>query len=407
MGAATLTAVPLALPAAAQTPTCLGFQATPGHLGTGGNDVIMGTPGDDVIIGLGGRDTINGLGGNDIICGGGGRDNIRGGEGIDSIYGNAGADVLYGDAGADVIWGGPGNDTIRGGGGPDTLRGNAKNDRLFGQSGNDLCNGDAGTDTHTDCERDTNSEAGVKVMIIGDGVSQGAAGQVSYRPRLMAKLDNAGCSVNMVGRTAGHRTGPNINSPVPNWALDQSHEAGFGDSSTWKVLAGIDAALAVNTPDIAVIQLGTDDVFRYGQNGNSSYVPSAANLRAIIAKLRADNPSVKIVLSNVYPMDFVKLIDRHSTNQNLSLPDSGDDTLLDNVYNPTRVDGITKINAQIAQVAATENTAASPITFVNIYGGLNGNIANLSADGVVPNIAGEKKLAAKFANAIIPLVPGC
>lgn len=104
-----------AAPAAAfRIPDCFGLEATPGHLGTAGDDLIVGTSGNDVIIGLGG---------NDILRGGGGRDRICGGAGNDRIYGGAGGDLLDGEDGNDRVNGQGGNDGfVLGGDGRDVLR---------------------------------------------------------------------------------------------------------------------------------------------------------------------------------------------------------------------------------------------------------------------------------------------
>jgi hypothetical protein len=124
--AAALLTIPLAQPADAATPKCMGKKAT--IVGTAGNDTIVGTARADVIVARGGADRIDGRGGNDIICGGGGNDTI------------------YGRAGRDRVKGGFGKDTIRGGGGNDRLMGSAGNDTIYGNRGDDTIDGGAGTD---------------------------------------------------------------------------------------------------------------------------------------------------------------------------------------------------------------------------------------------------------------------
>ena len=131
---------------AAAPPTCFGLAATPGHLGSSGEDDINGTAGADVIIGLGDDDTINGNGGNDRICGNGGNDDIDAGTGNDFVKGGPGNDELDGS---------DGNDDLRGQDGADQLDAGPGADKLSGGPGSpDECDGDTGTDTHTGgCEQ--------------------------------------------------------------------------------------------------------------------------------------------------------------------------------------------------------------------------------------------------------------
>jgi Ca2+-binding RTX toxin-like protein len=143
-----------------ERPTCMGHPASPGGVGTSGDDVLVGTPHQDVIVAGAGNDVVLGRDGKDVICGGpgddrlvGGRnpadwsqakhgDRLSGGTGDDRIIDRWGfADKLIGGPGADrlvssngmqhKVIGGPGADrlisrnvhdnTMLGGRGPDVL----------------------------------------------------------------------------------------------------------------------------------------------------------------------------------------------------------------------------------------------------------------------------------------------
>ena len=128
---------------ASPVPVCFEGAATPGHLGTSGDDVIEGTAGDDVIIGLGGNDTLSGLGGRDRICGGEGNDLIDGGADGDRLSGGEGDDTVFGRGGSDgLMLGGGGNDVLNPGTGAEghvgTVEGGDGNDRIVLNKWNDL-----------------------------------------------------------------------------------------------------------------------------------------------------------------------------------------------------------------------------------------------------------------------------
>lgn len=103
-------------------PTCMGLLASPGGVGTDGDDVIIGTSSSDVIVAGPGNDIIYGRNGKDVICGGPGNDNLVGGRNPwdwsqarhgDRLAGGAGDDRLIDSWGfRDKLAGGFGNDRL-------------------------------------------------------------------------------------------------------------------------------------------------------------------------------------------------------------------------------------------------------------------------------------------------------
>jgi beta-glucanase (GH16 family) len=185
----------LATPAAADSQTCFGHQAT--IVGTAGDDELVGTPARDVIVSGRGNDRVRTRRGNDLVCGGPGRDRLHGGTGGDHLRGDHGDDLLRAGRGDDVMdddaaahadrflggrgwdrvsWQGRrtvvanlarglahghgrdvlrgieslvgtrGGDTLIGTAGRNTLKGMAGNDRIEGRGGRDSLDGGAGTD---------------------------------------------------------------------------------------------------------------------------------------------------------------------------------------------------------------------------------------------------------------------
>lgn len=120
-------AVTLPTGRATAVPTCMGLPATPGGVGTGGDDVISGTSGEDVIVAGAGNDVIHGHDGRDTICGGPGGDTLVGGR--NPAHYSA-------DTNGDRLAGGPGNDRIVDNWGfRDKLIGGAGDDRLRSRKG--------------------------------------------------------------------------------------------------------------------------------------------------------------------------------------------------------------------------------------------------------------------------------
>ncbi len=125
--------------------------------------------------------------------------------------------------------------------------------------------------------------------------------------------------------------------------------------------------------DIVLMHLGTNDVWN---NFTPTNILNAYT--AILNKLRAVNPNVRVLVAQIIPLQ----------------PSSGCNDC------PTRAQ---TLNAQIPTWAAANSTAASPISVVDQYTGFNPATGQDTSDGVHPNAAGSVKIAAKWFNALTPL----
>jgi len=124
--------------------------------------------------------------------------------------------------------------------------------------------------------------------------------------------------------------------------------------------------------DIVLMHFGTNDVWN---NFTPTNILNAYT--AILNKLRAVNPTVRVLVAQIIPLQ----------------PSGCNDC-------PTRAQSL---NAQIPTWAAANSTAASPITVVDQYTGFNPATGQDTSDGVHPNTAGSVKIAAKWFNALTPL----
>ncbi|MEO7932506.1 MAG: sialate O-acetylesterase [Chthoniobacterales bacterium] len=225
------------------------------------------------------------------------------------------------------------------------------------------------------------AQAAINIMPLGDSITQGGKSGIgsvyyaSYRYALYFKLQSAGYAVNMVGSlnvTSPTTPTPSAtNYPLYATSFDRDHEGHFGKTTaylnsnpnsnitTW--LAGLPAA---DKPDLVVLNIGTNDA---NNIPTSTFI---SQLTSVIAKLRAANPSVKIVLSNI--MVFLN----HET-------------------------ACIDFNAALAQLAPSLSTAASPIVLADI----NTNLpTNARYDGIHPNLVGEEHLATVYFAAIQSLL---
>lgn len=111
--------------------------------------------------------------------------------------------------------------------------------------------------------------------------------------------------------------------------------------------------------------LGTNDVL-LGKKPTGDIIKA---YEVLIGQMRAKNPKVYIIFSNLLPLDPKRW------------PQSG-------------VDGIVNLNAAIKQYAPSKNTRQSPVVFVDNFAGFDA-VAD-TVDGEHPNDAGNEKMATKF-----------
>ena len=133
--------------------------------------------------------------------------------------------------------------------------------------------------------------AGVKIMPIGDSITQSAAGHDSFRYELWKKLASGGFSFDFVGSM----TKPYGGNYIHNSGWDMNHEGHWG----WRadqISAGMGGWAAAHKPDIALLHIGSNDM-----NQNQSVASTLADIGNIITRLRAANPQVTILLAKVIP----------------------------------------------------------------------------------------------------------
>lgn len=229
-----------------------------------------------------------------------------------------------------------------------------------GDSGDDAGGGGSSAEKVASCGL---SGGPLRIMPLGDSITEGEAGHNSYRRVLWQRLNGAGCSVNLVGSKSGVSRGSRDSGSVnpPNADFDLDHE-GYWDYSVNELAPRVGGLVAQAQPDVVLVHLGTNDVLA-GQSASGI----AAELGGVIDAIRAGKPDAHILLAKIIP----------------AAPDPS---------------GTAALNRLIDGVASGRSSATSPIAVVNQASGYS---TGDNYDGVHPNVSGESKLGNRWADAVL------
>jgi lysophospholipase L1-like esterase len=195
----------------------------------------------------------------------------------------------------------------------------------------------------------------VRIMPLGDSITEGRSGDATWRYWLQKRLEAEGCLVDYVGSRRGVlQGGPRFSD------FDPDHEGHWGWTTT-EVMAKIDRWAADARPAIVLIHLGTNDL-----GGEPERI--AANLATIVAALRRASPRVEIYVARLIPLARA----------------------------PAEL--MERTNDAIARMATELDRPDSRLVVVDQYTGFDPRTDTY--DGVHPNESGEKKMAARWLEAM-------
>jgi lysophospholipase L1-like esterase len=192
-----------------------------------------------------------------------------------------------------------------------------------------------------------------RVMPVGDSITEGGASFSNYRPLLAEKLRAVGVAVDFVG-TRG-------TAPL-------QHE-GYGGKNVEFLAATVPAYFAKNPADIVLLHAG--------HNHFAEEQPIPGMLTAterLITSFRVANPKVIVLLAQVIPAG--------------KLP---------------KYSYIPELNAGLSSLASRLHTPAQPVRLVDQATGFDWRTDTIS-DLVHPNAAGAAKMAARWFEALHPLL---
>lgn len=226
--------------------------------------------------------------------------------------------------------------------------------------------------------------AQMKILPLGNSITQGNSAQGSYREALWEIFQTNLVNIDYVGSL----NQPNDCGAWPNANpafVDQDHEGhwgwkvdeilnGTGPGGPWNCridVLGNDISdwLTGIVPDIALVHLGTNDMF-----ASEPVLGTIGEISLVIDALRVANPAIQIYLAQLIPTT-------------------------DNGRNMR----INALNLEIPNLVISKNTVASPIFLVDQNTGFNANTDTY--DGTHPNDQGEQKMAQAWYNAITTTLP--
>lgn len=204
--------------------------------------------------------------------------------------------------------------------------------------------------------------APLRILPLGDSITQGDASYQSYRYPLWKKLVDRSANVDLVGSID---TNYNGNPQWPDYMgkqFDRDHEGHWG----WKVeevIDKVDGWLASYTPDIVLMHLGTNDMFR-----DDDIDETVVELKELVTHLRAANPRVIVFVAEPILANY-------------------------------KVQSLALLRDAIAVSMPGFSTDASPLFLVDQGAGFSVELN--THDGVHPNASGEELMAQKWIDAMI------
>ena len=219
----------------------------------------------------------------------------------------------------------------------------------------------------------------VNILPLGNSLTNGTNVYNSYRRYLWQMLHKANYNFDFIGSWDKYDMG----GPVSNPDFDMDHDGHSGwkasdvlNQPDWdKQRGNIRDWLLTYTPDIALLEFGTNEVFQCIKNTDA-----INNIDTVIQLLREKNKSVKILLAQIPPLGAAW----------------ADKKLCSNDIEYSKA--VIEFNKAILQYGKAKNSTASPIIIVDQFTDVNPAVDMY--DDIHPNAIGEKKMAEKWFDAI-------
>lgn len=217
------------------------------------------------------------------------------------------------------------------------------------------------------------------ILTLGNSITNGTSKYDSYRRRLWQLLHKGNYNFDFIGSWSLHHMGGAV--PDPDFDMDHDGHSGWTtrdilNPPDWDRIRGnINVWIQSYTPDIVLVELGTNDVFQC--------IPAKEamnNISSIIDILRNKNPHVKIFLAQIPPLGA------QWSGKKLC----GTDTS----YSKS----IEIFNNHIVKLAAEKNMPVSKVITVDLYTGVHP--ATDMYDDIHPNDIGEENMAESWYKAI-------
>jgi lysophospholipase L1-like esterase len=207
----------------------------------------------------------------------------------------------------------------------------------------------------------------VKIMPVGDSITEGKYTQGGYRKPLYQMLKDNGYSVTFVGK---EDNGDPANDTGFSTGMENPNHEGYGSARIGMLLNGgttekhtalpIKTSLVNNNPDVVLILLGTNDIF-----GITPTDRMHQTMEKLVNTIFEQNPNTTVVLASIPPISKIE----------------------------ARNADVNAYNAVLPGIIAKEKALNHKIEFADIHSVFT-DPADLSGDKVHPSATGYNKMAA-------------
>lgn len=202
------------------------------------------------------------------------------------------------------------------------------------------------------------TDRAIRVLCVGDSITEGGPRSGNWRFPLWEKLIAGGYFITYVG------------SRATETRIGQIFHEGYGGKNAQFLAGQLEESFPSPAPDIVLLHVG--------HNNDSADAPVPAMLAAterIIARARAANPGVIVLLAQVIPSS--------------KLP---------------KYSYLPEFNAALPALARRLSTDASPIHLVDQWSGFD-PVKDTLDDGVHPNASGSAKITERWFEALVKILP--
>ncbi len=223
----------------------------------------------------------------------------------------------------------------------------------------------------------------INILALGNSITNGTDKYNSFRRPLWQLLHQGNYNVDMIGSWSLHHMGGEV--PDPDFDMDHDGHSGWKASDIlhqpdWdKQRGNIHDWILSYTPDIVLLELGTNEVFQC-----IAVKDAMRTISSVIDVIRKKNPRVKIFVAQIPPLG------KQWSNK----------ALCGNKV--TYREALINFNKKVKVLAAKKNTATSKVIIVYQYSGINP--ATDMYDDIHPNANGERKMAERWYKAVKPFL---
>jgi lysophospholipase L1-like esterase len=204
--------------------------------------------------------------------------------------------------------------------------------------------------------------APIRILPLGDSITDGYSVRGGYRAPLFELLTNAGYSVEFLGTQTNNGTA----------TMGDAHHEGHSGYRIDEIAAGVPGWLgAVDDPDIILLLVGAND---YSQHHDTAHAPQ--RLDRLIEQIADLRPAARLVVANLPPRDDNRALDEAVRRE----------------FNPF-----------VSGIAGKHAAAGQRVWFVDMRSALD--VVDLS-DGLHPNQTGYDKMATNWF-AVISRIVAC